>query len=86
LHPTLGSPARSLNEVYERLGSAPFSAELKLDGQRAQIHACKDADSLVSIWIFSRHLEDMTDKVHSVILQTIRSTSGIDLSISSTQT
>jgi DNA ligase-1 len=38
LSPMLGSITRSLNEVYTRLGSLPFTAEAKLDGQRVQIH------------------------------------------------
>jgi DNA ligase-1 len=33
----LGSITRSLNEVYTRLGSLPFTSEAKLDGQRVQI-------------------------------------------------
>ncbi|KAG9103095.1 hypothetical protein FRC06_000243 [Ceratobasidium sp. 370] len=36
LHPTLGSPTRSLDEIYERLGNLAFSAEFKYDGQRVQ--------------------------------------------------
>lgn len=32
LHPTLGSPTRSLDEIYERLGDLPFTAEYKYDG------------------------------------------------------
>ena len=38
----LGSITRSLNEVFTRLGSIPFTAEAKLDGQRVQIHARLD--------------------------------------------
>jgi DNA ligase-1 len=38
----LGSITRSLNEVFTRLGSLPFTAEAKLDGQRVQIHARTD--------------------------------------------
>lgn len=62
--PTLGSPTRSLDEIYDRLGLLPFTAEFKYDGQRAQIHASRDNSSSSLIKIFSRHLEDMTDKVH----------------------
>lgn len=62
LLPTLGSPARSLEEIYVRLRDRPFSAELKYDGQRAQIHGSfGDGGTLVKV--FSRHLEDMTSKV-----------------------
>lgn len=61
--PTLGSPTRSLDEVYDHLGNLPFAAEFKYDGQRAQIHAQKNNDGDLKVWIFSRHLENMTDKV-----------------------
>ncbi|KAL4255020.1 DNA ligase [Abortiporus biennis] len=66
LLPTLGSPTRSLDEIYDRLGLLPFAAEFKYDGQRAQIHAQK-VNSHVRVKIFSRHLEDMTDKYPDVI-------------------
>ncbi|KAG1734705.1 ATP-dependent DNA ligase [Suillus paluster] len=63
LHPTLGSPTRSLDEIYDRLGDLPFAAEFKYDGQRAQIHGVRGAnDDNPSIHMFSRHLEDMTTK------------------------
>ncbi|KAF9501903.1 ATP-dependent DNA ligase [Pleurotus eryngii] len=62
LHPTLGSPARSLSEVYKLLNGREFTAEYKYDGQRAQIHASKLVDDTVNVHIFSRHLEDMTTK------------------------
>jgi DNA ligase-1 len=39
LSPMLGSITRSLGEVFTRLGTLPFTAEAKLDGQRVQIHA-----------------------------------------------
>lgn len=35
----LGSITRSLQEVFTRLGTLPYTAEAKLDGQRVQIHA-----------------------------------------------
>ncbi len=65
LMPTLGSPMRSLDDVYERLGpAANWTAEMKYDGQRAQVHAWRErSDVEVKVKIFSRHLEDMTDKV-----------------------
>ena len=59
----LGSPTRSLEEIYDRLGSLPFTAEFKYDGQRAQIHAIREANNDIIVKIFSRHLEDMTSKV-----------------------
>jgi len=63
LHPTLGSPSRSLDEAYERLNELPFVAEFKYDGQRAQVHVWKNDSKNPCVKIFSRHLEDMTDKV-----------------------
>lgn len=63
LHPALGSPTRSLDEIYDRLGDAAFSAEFKYDGQRAQIHVNLDQEGKTCVKIFSRHLEDMTSKV-----------------------
>ncbi|GJJ06355.1 hypothetical protein Clacol_000546 [Clathrus columnatus] len=68
LHPTLGSPARSLDEIYERLQDQAFAAELKYDGQRAQIHAFSEEDGKkVFVKVFSRHLEDMTEKYPDVV-------------------
>ena len=61
--PTLGSPMRSLDEVYDILQDHPFAAELKYDGQRAQIHGRRDDEGNINVRIFSRHLEDMTTKV-----------------------
>ena len=57
---------RSLDEIYELLGTQPFSAEFKYDGQRAQIHAARRSQGSNDVKIFSRHLEDMTDKVFGV--------------------
>ncbi len=65
LHPTLGTPARSVAEIYERFGDLEFSAEFKYDGQRAQVHV-ENREGRVSVSIFSRHLEDMTNKVSSI--------------------
>ena len=66
---TLGSPMRSLDDIYERLGpNASWTAEMKYDGQRAQVHAWR-ADDQIRVKIFSRHLEDMTDKASRSDLQ-----------------
>ncbi|KAF8813796.1 ATP-dependent DNA ligase [Phlegmacium glaucopus] len=67
LHPMLGSPTRSLEEIYDRLGDLPFTAEFKYDGQRAQIHAIREAKNNLTVKIFSRHLEDMTSKYPDII-------------------
>jgi len=60
----LGSPTRSLDEIYAKLDNLAFSAEFKYDGQRAQIHASRaSSQNQYEMTIFSRHLEDMTTKV-----------------------
>ncbi|KAG8962030.1 hypothetical protein FRC03_004669 [Tulasnella sp. 419] len=66
LHPTLGSPTRSLDEIYERLGELAFTAEFKYDGQRAQVHASRSDNGDIKVKLFSRHLEDMTEKYPDV--------------------
>lgn len=67
LQPTLGSPMRSLDDVYKRMGDQPFTAEFKYDGQRVQIHAVKAGIGKPSVNLFSRHLEDMTEKYPDVV-------------------
>ncbi|TXT10939.1 hypothetical protein VHUM_01690 [Vanrija humicola] len=80
LSPMLGSITRSIDEVYARLGSLPFAAEAKLDGQRLQMHIRADGPQgdddggrwvegeggRVWVRLFSRHLEDMTEKYPDV--------------------
>ena len=62
----LGQITRNLDDVQSRLQSGTeFAAEFKYDGQRAQIHASRGHDKLPFVRIFSRHLEDMTDKVRT---------------------
>ncbi|KAI0305760.1 ATP-dependent DNA ligase [Multifurca ochricompacta] len=67
LQPTLGSPMRSLDDVYQRIGHLQFTAELKYDGQRVQIHAEKSDAGKISVSLFSRHLENMTEKYPDVV-------------------
>lgn len=54
---------RSLDEVYDRLSGLSFTAEFKYDGQRAQIHSWWTENGQKQVKMFSRHLEDMTEKV-----------------------
>ncbi|QRW00404.1 ATP-dependent DNA ligase [Ceratobasidium sp. AG-Ba] len=84
LHPTLGSPTRSLDEIYERLGGLAFSAEFKYDGQRVQVHAQRTPKDEIAVRLFSRHLEDMTSKaswffldLETLITQSMKLTSFI---------
>ncbi|KIY74383.1 ATP-dependent DNA ligase [Cylindrobasidium torrendii FP15055 ss-10] len=82
LLPTLGTPARSLEEVYERFGELPFTAECKYDGQRAQIHIQRTGAG-IEVKIFSRHLEDMTDKYPDVVatMMQMSTDKGVDSAI-----
>jgi DNA ligase-1 len=57
---------RSLDDVYGRVSDLPFTAEFKYDGQRAQIHAEKSDTGKLSVSLFSRHLENMTEKVQHI--------------------
>jgi DNA ligase-1 len=66
LQPTLGSPMRSLDAVYGRVDGLPFTAEFKYDGQRVQIHAQKGDTGNPTVNLFSRHLENMTEKVYLI--------------------
>lgn len=67
LLPTLGSPMRSLEQIYELLGpQASWCAEKKYDGQRAQVHAWRE-NGTITARIFSRHLENMTDKYPDLV-------------------
>lgn len=59
----LGRPATSYEEALTRFVGAPFTLEYKYDGERAQIHFLEDG----TYKIFSRHLEDNTNKYPDVI-------------------
>lgn len=54
----LGRITRELEEVIDRYQSASFVCDFKYDGQRAQIHRDREG----KIHIFSRHLENITEK------------------------
>lgn len=60
VEPMLASPAADVAEVIERLGEAAF--EYKLDGARIQVHKSGD-----SIRVFTRQLQDVTDRVPEVV-------------------
>ncbi|RJE21705.1 DNA ligase, partial [Aspergillus sclerotialis] len=63
LRPMLGSITRDLSEMLTKLQGRDFTCEYKYDGQRAQVHC--DASGKVSI--FSRHLEQMTEKYPDLV-------------------
>ncbi|KAL3475038.1 ATP-dependent DNA ligase [Aspergillus californicus] len=63
LMPMLGSITRDLSEMLTKLQGRDFSCEFKYDGQRAQVH-CDDQGK---VSIFSRHLEQMTEKYPDLV-------------------
>ncbi|GBC10680.1 hypothetical protein RclHR1_09810014 [Rhizophagus clarus] len=63
LRPMLGEIIRDLGQVFENHEGRLFNCEYKYDGQRAQIHM--DANEKVTI--FSRNLENMTERFPDVI-------------------
>lgn len=63
LRPMLGSITRDLSEMLTKLQGRNFTCEYKYDGQRAQVH-CEEQGR---VSIFSRHLEQMTDKYPDLV-------------------
>ncbi|KAL4991392.1 ATP-dependent DNA ligase [Aspergillus falconensis] len=63
LMPMLGSITRDLSEMLTKLQGRDFTCEFKYDGQRAQVHC----DETGKVSIFSRHLEQMTEKYPDVV-------------------
>jgi DNA ligase-1 len=63
LRPMLGSITRDLSEMLTKLQGRDFSCEYKYDGQRAQVHC----DQKGKVSIFSRHLENMTEKYPDLV-------------------
>ncbi|KAK9371017.1 hypothetical protein V1509DRAFT_615506 [Lipomyces kononenkoae] len=63
--PMLGSITKDMSEMLVRIGSenTEFACEFKYDGQRAQVHC----DESGKISIFSRHLDNMTDKYPDIV-------------------
>ncbi|RIA96342.1 ATP-dependent DNA ligase [Glomus cerebriforme] len=63
LRPMLGEITRDLGQVFKNFEGILFNCEYKYDGQRAQIHM----DTNEKVTIFSRNLENMTDKFPDVV-------------------
>ncbi|TPX32980.1 hypothetical protein SmJEL517_g04019 [Synchytrium microbalum] len=64
--PMLGKITRDLGELFEKLEGMQFCADYKFDGQRAQIHRSEDG----TVSIYSRHLENMTEKYPDIVAAT----------------
>ncbi|OHT10360.1 DNA ligase 1 [Tritrichomonas foetus] len=60
--PMLAKPAKSTNEVKARLGDGKITCEYKYDGERAQIHKCKNG----TMQIFSRSAKDSTKQFEDI--------------------
>jgi len=60
--PMLARPAKGVDDVLKRFKDTGFLAEFKYDGQRAQIHINGS-----QISIFSRHLDDSTNRWPDVV-------------------
>ncbi|PYI34175.1 ATP-dependent DNA ligase [Aspergillus indologenus CBS 114.80] len=63
LRPMLGSITRDLADMLTKLQGRDFACEYKYDGQRAQVH-CDEAGK---VSVFSRHLENMTEKYPDLV-------------------
>ncbi|CAG8568384.1 13117_t:CDS:2 [Acaulospora colombiana] len=63
LRPMLGKITQDLTQVFKKSEGKLLNCEYKYDGQRAQIHM--DSNGVVTI--FSRHLENMTEKFPDIV-------------------
>ncbi|EPX74361.1 DNA ligase [Schizosaccharomyces octosporus yFS286] len=61
--PMLGSITKNLQEMLHKLKGHNFCCEFKYDGQRAQVHKSKTGE----VKIFSRHLEEISERYPDVI-------------------
>lgn len=57
LKPMLAHPTKNITSAFKRFEGDVFTCEYKYDGERAQIHKCKDA-----FRVYSRNSEDLTEK------------------------
>ena len=64
--PMLAKPQKSIDAIVKRF-QYPFTAEYKYDGERGQIHVLREANGKLKIKVFTRNLEDYTEKYPDVI-------------------
>ncbi|CAG8632395.1 373_t:CDS:10, partial [Ambispora leptoticha] len=67
LRPMLGQITRDFDSVFKKLQGRPFNCEMKYDGQRVQIHYNSNSLSNHQVSIFSRNLENITEKYPDIV-------------------
>lgn len=85
--PMLAKPTKAISQIFARFEGKTFTCELKYDGLRGQIHYFDDANGDKKIKIFSRNLEDMTEKYFDLVtpLETLAKKSNLDSFILDTE-
>ncbi|OII76696.1 DNA ligase ATP-dependent family protein [Cryptosporidium andersoni] len=66
--PMLARPTKGISEILSRFEKMKFTAEYKYDGERAQIHVYKLESGNYNIDIFSRNLENITNRYPDVVI------------------
>lgn len=63
----LAKRVTSVEELFTKFGEKNFTCEFKYDGERAQIHYQIDDNTKPTIKIFSRNLENNTNKYPEIL-------------------
>ncbi|MEW2356710.1 ATP-dependent DNA ligase [Spirillospora sp. NPDC029432] len=66
IKPMLAAAAPSMEEAYQKIGGEA-AVEWKLDGVRAQVHIARPPDGEPRIAVFTRTLDDITDRLPEVV-------------------
>ncbi|CAG8447623.1 8042_t:CDS:10 [Ambispora gerdemannii] len=67
LRPMLGQITRDFDSLFKKLQGRPCNCEMKYDGQRVQIHYNSNSSSNRQVSVFSRHLENITEKYPDIV-------------------